>query len=55
MNVLLNDTTTRKTDHAVLWRTEFERIYKVSAPKGVTVLDLRPPGLLRRVGPWGTC
>jgi len=50
MNDLLNDAMTRKTHQAALWRTEFERVYKLSAPKGVTVLFLRPlPRPLRRV------
>jgi hypothetical protein len=50
MNDLLKDAMTRETDKAALWRTEFERVYRVNAPKGVTVLFLRPlPRPLRRV------
>ena len=50
MNDLLKDAMTRQIDETALWRTEFERVYRVSAPKGVTVLFLRPlPRPLRRV------
>ena len=42
MNDLLKDAMARQTNEAALWRTEFERVYRVSAPKGVTVLFLRP-------------
>jgi hypothetical protein len=50
MNDLIKDAMAQQMDQAALWRTEFERVYRVSAPKGVPVLFLRPlPRPPRRV------